>query len=280
MAGGTELQRRSSTAATLAVLAKAGHRHEIIDLAGDGFTAGKYTDINVGGKSVLRLYPAKNDMVLIGGHGAVGNHINILSLLKAKYPDIPLLYAGQDEDITVVQETAPTQQSIYFYDMTTGEIASHKLPGGSDGYPRPYIAWVSHSAAVTATGITKLDTSLAPTGALGIKDLYTFAGFNFRLLGIIFASAKVVASTPLWLRIFDGETFMFDDDRNGLMINADRNECKCDVTVGKLFLLERPHVFKDKTQIGLEMYCSHDGTNNITAGTELLGLVGLIEPLA
>jgi len=282
MAGGTEFQRREAATAALTVASKAGHRRELIDIAGDYVTA-EEVDVNIGGKVVFRLYPSKNDMTLIGAPGAVGHAINIMELLRSKKPEIPRFYAAQDEDLSIVAKSAPTtRQDIYFYDMVTGEVLSHALPGGSDGLPRPYIAWVTHSQALAATGVYALNTSLAPTGMPAIADKYTFAGFNFRMLGIIFASAKstVGTTTPTWLRMFDGDVFMFDDDRDGLLIDITHNELKCDVTVGKLFMLERPHLFSERTQIGLEMYITHDGTNDIAAGVELLGLVGLLEPVA
>lgn len=282
MAGGTEFQRREGAAAELTVASKAGHRRELIDIAGDYVTE-EEVDVNIGGKIVFRMYPSKNDMTLIGVPGAVGHAINVLELLRSKKPEIPRFYAAQDEDLSIVAKSAPTtRQDMYFYDMMEGDVISHTMPGGSDGLPRPYIAWMSHSKAINATGVYEFDTSLAPTGMPAIKNKYTFSGFNFRMLGIIFACAKSAAgtTTPTWLRMFDGDVFMFDDDRDGLLIDITHNELKCDVGVGQMFMLERPHVFRDKVQIGLEMYATHDAVNDIAAGVELLGLVGLLEPIA
>lgn len=272
----TKFQRRSSTTDTLELEPRSGHRYELKDIAVNGLASGAYLDIYIGGKSMCRIYGNKLDMITLGGHGLNEDYLGFFELIRSKRPDIPLYNSAQDEKLTLKYSATPTINSVYFNDLTGIDVISHTLPGASDGFPTFMLSWVTHSKLLNATGEYAFDVSLAPTGLPTIKDEYTFAGLEYELFGLIFASTKAVASSPTFFRIFDYKTPLFDDSMVGFRVHADNNELKCDVTKNQIFILPESYKFLDRSTIRLLFSFSFDGTNTIASGTLMLGLLGIL----
>ncbi|MCC6014863.1 MAG: hypothetical protein LM564_04065 [Desulfurococcaceae archaeon] len=275
----TRLRKAYTTTTSLVIPAKVGERHSIEDILAYGLAAGAYVDVVVGATNMLRLYGNRNDMYLIPPPNAVVGGMGPLEFLRRVTGRTELIYAEEDEDITITFSSAPTIGVVdYFVDPSAKEKTS---PFGSQSKERLLIAWVSHSRAINATGNYSLDTPLMPVGLPAVVDQFIVpANYEYHLHGIIFASTKVGSTKPTYLHIWDEGTELFTPyDHKGLLVDPDANLLKCDLRYGYYFKLPEPYVFAPGHKITLNFDAVFDGTNTIAAGTLLLGLILLVRYL-
>jgi len=275
----TRLRLAYTTTTQLQVAAKVGEKHSIEDIAAQGLGAGAYVDLVVGSTNLLRLYGNKNDMVLIPSPASLKRSIGPLEWLRLITGREELIYAEEDEDITLTFSSAPTLGLMaYYVDPSTKDKT---LPFGTQSKERIIIAWVTHSSAINATKSYNLDKALMPTGLPEVKDGFIIpANYEYTLYSIIFASAKSGSTKPTYLHIWDeGQELYTPFTHKGLLIDPDYNMLKLDLSNDIYFKLPEPYVFGPGHKITLKFDAEYDGTNAIAAETLLCGLVFLIRYL-
>lgn len=274
----TVFQRRQTTTATITITADAGHRYYLRDIFQQGLSSGDYIDVYLANKVPLRLYAIINDCVLVDDVGVGQYRRGFFEVIRQKFPDVPRFNTADDEDLAIKASATPTRLHMHFDDIIGGDTKTHTIPGASDGFPRLYIGWCTHSQTITSTDNYKLDTPLAPVGAPQIKDGYVIPGsLRMKLLGLIFGSAKSGSSMPTNFHIWDGMTELFCDDHSGFPVRTGNNELAVDIKYGVIFLLDEPYVYEPNSTMYLNFDAYHDGANNIAAQTEVAGLILLIE---
>jgi len=273
----TKFQRRYSIADKIEIKPEAGHRKEVVAFFSEGLPANEYIEIDLGGRVPFRLYGTINDSTLIADVGICPQVKDFLQLLREKRPEIPRFNTAQDEILTLIASVTPTRLHLHFNDLVGVDVVSHTLPGASDGYPRLYVGWCTHSKDISATGSYELDTSLAPVGSPPIRDKYAIPStLYFDLIGMIFASTSVGATQPTYFHIWDREEELFTADHSGFPVIPGHNELIADIRDQRIFLLEETYRFDPATTMFLKFDAEFDGTNVISAGTIKCGLIGLL----
>jgi len=275
----TRLRKAYTSTTALTIASKVGERHSIEDIFVNGLASGAYIDIVVGATNMLRLYGSKNDMVLIPPPGSSPASLGVLEFLRKVTGREELIYAEEDEDITVRFSAAPAIAALeYFVDPATRDKTA---PFGSQSKERIIIAWLTHTYAVNATGGYLLDVPLMPVGLPAIIDGFIVpANYEYHLYGLIFASGKAGSTKPTYLHIWDeGMELYTPFDHKGLLIDPDANMLKCDLRYGYYFKLPEPYIFSPGHKITLTFDAVFDGTNTIAAGTLLFGMIMLVRYL-
>jgi len=272
----TRLRRAYTNTTTLTVPAKIGEKHSLEDVIATFGTAGAYVDIAIGPSNMLRLYATKYDMYLIPPVSTVSEAMGPLEFLRRLTGRTELLYAEEDEDITLTFSSAPTIAYLeYFVDPSTKDKT---MPFGTQSKERLLITWATHSKTINATGNYSLDLALMPTGLPAVVDGFVVpANYQYSLYGIIFASTKAGSTKPTYLHIWDEGTELFTPyDHRGLLIDPDNNSLKCDLRYRYYFKLPEPYVFGPGHKITLNFDATYDGTNTIGAQSLLLGLIWIV----
>jgi hypothetical protein len=272
----TRLRRAYTTTTTLSVPAKVGEKHSLEDIIATFAAAGAYVDIAIGPSNMLRLYAYRHDMYLIPPVGTATEAMGPLEFLRRLTGRTELLFAEEDEDITLTFSSAPTIAYIeYFVDPSTKDKT---MPFGTQSKERLLITWATHSRAINATGNYSLDVALMPTGLPAVVDGFVVpANYQYSLYGIIFASTKSGSTKPTYLHIWDEGTELFTPfDHRGLLIDPDNNSLKCDLRYRYYFKLPEPYVFGPGHKITLNFDATYDGTNTIAAQTLMLGLIWVV----
>ena len=275
----TRLRKAYTTTTALTIASKVGERHSIEDIFVYGLASGAYLDIVVGATNMVRLYGSKNDMVLISPPGSSPASLGVLEFLRKVTGREELIYAEEDEDLTIQFSDAPTIGVLeYFVDPATRDKTA---PFGSQSKERIIVAWITHSVAINATKNYSLDTPLMPVGLPAIVDGFIVpANYEYHLYGLIFASAKSGSTKPTYLHIWDeGMELYTPFDHKGLLIDPDANLLKCDLRYGYYFKLPEPYVFSPGHKITLNFDASYDGTNTIAANSLLFGMIMLVRYL-
>jgi hypothetical protein len=272
----TRLRRAYTNTTSLVVSARVGEKHSLEDIIATFPSARAYVDIAVGPSNMLRLYAHANDMYLIPPVGTATEAMGPMEFLRKLTGRTELLFAEEDEDITLTFSSAPTIAYLdYFVDPSTKDKTA---PFGSQSKERLLITWVTHSSTIDATGNYSLNVALMPTGLPAVTDGFVVpANYQYALYGIIFASTKAGSTKPTYLHIWDEGTELFTPyDHKGLLVDPDNNSLKCDLRYRYYFKLPEPYVFGPGHKITLNFDATHDGTNTIAAQTLLLGLIWIV----
>jgi len=275
----TRLRKVYTTTTSLVIPAKVGEKHSLEDIFAAGLASGAYVDIVIGATNMLRLYGNKYDMVLIPPPGSAVESIGPLEFLRKVTGREELLFAEEDEDLTITFSSAPTITTAeYFVDPSAKDKT---VPFGSQSKERILIAWLTHSKPVDATGNYSLDVSLMPVGLPAITDgTVVPANYEYHLYGLVFASTKAGSTKPTRLHIWDeGVELWTPFDHAGLLIDPDANLLKLDLRYGYYFKLPELYVFAPGHKLTINFDAVFDGTNTIAANSLLLGLVLLVRYL-
>ncbi|MEM1944059.1 MAG: hypothetical protein QXE52_08265 [Candidatus Caldarchaeum sp.] len=276
------LQRIGSTTSTLRIENLVNHRRYLHDVFVNA-TASGYVDISVGNTTWLRIYHNLAQAKLMGDLEYRAGEYGFLWWLAHRIPDFPRINASQDEDIIITASATPTRMDAYFEDVEVGDVTSRTLPGGSQSSRHLFILNMSNSAAVTASGRYRIDRLDMPTGATIFSDGTRMAA-NIRFTCYMIAGnfPKAGSSKTTRVHIVDEFTELFtSENREGLHVDPDNgNELAFNLSPPKTFWLPQPYVFEPNHLLVFEGEASHDGVNNLAAGSQQLFLVGIREFLA
>lgn len=273
------LQRVGSTTATLTIPNRVGHRRTLYDVFVQA-TASGYVDIRVGNVTMLRVYDNLVQAKFVSDLTYKHEKYGFLWFLSTIIPNFPFLTASQDEPIVITRDTAPTRMDAYFADTDTGDVVSRTLPGGSLSTVHPFVLNLSNKDAITSSGKKPLDRLDMPEGLTIFSDGTRMApNIRFTCYAIAGNFPKNGNSKVTRVHIFDEMIELFTSENNeGLLVDPDvANELTFSLSPLKLFRIEPPYVFEPNRLITFTIDVSHDGTNNLAAGSQQLFLIGVRE---
>jgi hypothetical protein len=273
------LQRTSSTTQTLRIPPLQGHRRYLLDVFVKSAASG-YIDISVGNTTWLRLFHNLAQAALVSDLSARAGEYGFLWFLQHRIPDFPTINASHDEPITIQASAPVTRLDAYWADTEEGDVVSRTLPGGSQSARHLFILNLSNPSPVTASGLYDLNRLDMPTGATIFSDGTRMApNIRFTVYMIAGNFPKAGSSKTTRIHIVDEFIELFtSENKEGLSADPDvGNELAFSLAPLRVFWLPQPYVFEPNRLLTFKGEASHDGTNNLPAGSQQLFLVGIRE---
>ncbi len=251
-----DLQRRGTTVSPLIIPARNGHRRILKDIFVRETTGGGRIDIAVGNTTKLRIRTNLAQAILVQAlNGKSGMH-GFLWALAQFIPDFPFPNASEDEDITItytaVGASALSRIDAYFEDVTTGDVVSRGLPGGSLATKDFMILNLYNNAAIDATEEFEFDKLDIPVGATPFTTSSQVTTGGRRISSnqkftIYFIAADVpspgAGDKVTRVHIFDEFIELFTSENNeGLFVDPEvTNELAFDLDPAEYFMLPTPY---------------------------------------
>lgn len=287
-----KLQRRGTTASPLIIPARNGHRRVLKDLFVQESTGGGRVDISVGNVTKLRLRTNLAQAIMTQALSGRNRRLGFLGYIASLVPNFPFPNASQDEDITItytaVGASALTRIDAYYEDITTGDVVSKSLPGGSQNEIDFVVLNLYNTAAITGTAAYDFDKLDEPVGVSPFTESPNIQTGARRMspqqkFTVYAVAADVpapgVGSKTTRVHIFDEKIELFTSENNeGLMVDPEVvNELGFDLDPLEGFVLDEPYVFEPNRLYSFIGDYTHAGAN-ATAESQKLFIVGIREP--
>jgi hypothetical protein len=280
------LQRRSSTAATLTIPSRTGHRRILRDFFVKASASG-YCDVAVGNVTLFRLYDNLSQAVLVSSLDKKFRDLGFLRFMAQFIPDFPFPNASEDEDISIVRSASPTQIDAYFEDVTEGDVRTKTVVGGSMSLRHFMPVYLENSGDIKASGEFNFDYLDMPAGLnpfIEGSEIVTASrripsGQRYVVYAIAGDFPKNYSSKVTRVYIRDEQIMLFtSENAEGLVADPDLgNELSLSLSPPKIFLLPTPYTFEPNRIFTFKGYASHDGTHDLSANTQKLILLGVRE---
>lgn len=274
-----QLQRLSSSTATLTIPNLVGHRRRLWDVFVEA-TSPSYSDIRIGNVTMLRIFDNLTQARLVGDLTDRYEKYGFLWWLSTIIPDFPVFNASQDEPIVISRAAAPTRIHAYWEDIETGDVTSRNLPGGSLSSRHPFILNLSNNTAITTSGKHDLNRLDMPEGLTVFSDGTRMAP-NIRFHVSVIAGNFPAAGNSRVTRvhIIDERIELFtSENREGLFVDpTEGGELQFSLSPLRAFTLSPPYVFEPNHLMTFTVDAVHDGANDLPAGSQQLFLVGVRE---
>jgi len=256
-------------------------------------------DINctgIGAAQTVKVLIDDVTMNVIPAHLLFAQPLN--SLLKGlwtytreKFPDFPTYKVQNGGTLKLVASATAGALSVEYTVHEAGDFAAD-APGAKKGTVRPFILAATHSDDITATGTYDIDT------VIGLPEVpkYPFvervpSTKQIEIYGIAAYSPASGSTRATYLRIWHEESVLFDEDRNGFMIdptvaNDLSNTINVSAATGPnqyscaFFRFPTPWILKPMDSFKFEIDASYDGTNTLAAGSVIITLIGTEKPVA
>jgi len=269
----TNIRRLETTTATNELKPKVGRKFVIDEILADGPS---YCDIVVGTTTVARIPLRKLDCIFSPKPGEYSPSLGFLNFSR-RYIIDKWIAGTSANPITITFDKAPTLASIYYYDIPEAETIGPEFEIPLAEYL--YVCPVTHSSAITATGVLAFDKAYVPTGFPDMSSKkYAPAGTEITIKALAFASA-ISGSTEFqylhtWLH---GVELFHPEDHKGISVKNAYNSLKFDVTKLQAFVLPEGAVYKAGYMITLEGDAYYDGVNTLAAESSYVYLMGIVK---
>jgi len=217
-----------------------------------------------------------------------GKHVNLFEYLREKIPDVPNYKVLDGEEFAIEPSGTYSYLEVIYSEHTPDEFRPGE-PGTRTSDIKLFCTTLYNSSDITATGWVKPDARLEPEITPSYPHFERIpAGKEVLLAGIAVYATSAGSTRPVYLRIWDEEKVLFDDDRNGFLIDPTVfNELTpYEVITGQggneytvaFFRFEEPFVLRPQALYKLEVYVNYDGTNALPAKGFMITLLGLERP--
>ncbi|MEM1542819.1 MAG: hypothetical protein QXV82_09350 [Ignisphaera sp.] len=267
----------SASPSSITIDAETGYAHRIEEIWIDNPANKSYMQVIVGTNCVAQLPLKWQDCLFVAPFTGSINNISICGLVRDIFGADTYIEGDEDENIVLNFSSAPSHVNILYRRIPKG-IDKTKLMR-SRSVSLPLFNIVTHSADIKGSGLYDLDVPIVPVGFPAIANRYVISsGRQLTLKALAFGSTAVGTTTksyPTLLHFWD-ETFeLFTPiTHQGISVNPSSNILVCNILVNDIFKVP-DYVIPYGHTLTLNFNAYHDGTNNITATTLALIIIGL-----
>ncbi|MCD6094172.1 MAG: hypothetical protein J7J51_05245 [Candidatus Omnitrophica bacterium] len=217
-----------------------------------------------------------------------GKHKNMFDYLREKVPDVPNYKILNGEEFAIEPSGTYDYLEVIYSEHDPGDFRAGE-PGTRTSEVKLYVNTLYYSGTISASGWYKFDARLEPEITPDYPHFDRIpAGKQVMIIGMAVYSKAEGSTVAKYLRVWDEEKVLFDDDRNGFLIDPTVfNEISTyeSITTGGgtqkpvgFFRFEEPFVMGAQRKYQFEFYVDYDGTNALQPKDVMLTLLGLELP--
>jgi len=219
-----------------------------------------------------------------------GKHKSLFDYLREKIPEIPNYKVLNGEKFTIEPSGSYSYLEAIYSEHTPDEFGAGE-PGTRTSDTKLFCMTMYNSSEISSTGWVQPDARLEPEITPSFPHFDRIpANREVLLAGIAAYTTSNGSTKPVYLRIWDEEKVLFDDDRYGFLIDPtvfnELNAYDQITTAGgtgyavNFFRFDEPLVLGPQRKYTFEVYVEYDGTNALPVKGFMITLLGLIRPPA